>query len=275
MKSRVRLSFVMTHPIQYYAPWFRYITTNVPEIELMVHYCVTPTPEQQGVGFDEPFMWDASLLDGYEYIILRQPSRKVMIHSSSFFGVTVPEIGRSIRQANPDVVVVPGWHSVSLVTAAATARASGLPVIYRGDSQLWTPEGFPAPPKRIRTRAMLALFTHYLCVGERNYSYLRSYSVPESRIFFSPHCVDNDFFSNIAGTVNRESERAKLGIARDAFVLLFAGKVEEKKRPWEVIEAAGSMDEPPTVLIAGSGESEERCRSPQHAHPRTSFFLAS
>ena len=66
----VRLAVVMTHPIQYYAPWFRHIAAHRPEIELMVHYCVIPSPAQQGVGFGQAFTWDSSLLDGYPNVVV-------------------------------------------------------------------------------------------------------------------------------------------------------------------------------------------------------------
>jgi glycosyltransferase involved in cell wall biosynthesis len=250
----------MTHPIQYYAPWFRFITATVPEIDLTVHYCVTPTPEQQGVGFEKAFLWDSSLLDGYRSVILRQPSRRVNVHSSAFLGVRVPEIATSLRQAEPDVVLVPGWYSVSLVIAAISARTAGIPVMYRGDSlpgAVWWPDSIA---KQARTRAMLSMFTHYLSVGERNHEYLRSYSIPESRIFFSPHCVDNDFFARHAQREGRENERSKLGIDPHAFVALFAGKLQKKKRPTDLIEAASLMNRPVTLVFAGSGQLEHKCQ---------------
>ncbi len=257
---RVRLSVIMTHPIQYYAPWFRYIASEHRSIDLRVHYCVTPTPEQQGVGFEEAFLWDSSLLEGYDSVVLRKPSPQVDIHSSAFFGVTVPEIVASVRRARADVVLVPGWYSISLVAAAIAARVSGLPVLYRGDSQLPATTERQNLVQRGRTRAVLRLFTHYLTVGIRNHEYLRSYSIPESKIFFTPHCVDNDFFYRSAREANGESERKELKIEPESFVILFAGKLEEKKRPWEVIEAASQMPGRVTVLIAGSGEAEARCR---------------
>ncbi len=255
-----RLSVVMTHPIQYYAPWFRFIETTVPEIDLTVHYCVTPTPEQQGVGFEKAFLWDSSLFDGYKSIILRQPSRMVNVHSSAFFGVIVPEIASSLRQAWPDVVLVPGWYSISLVAAAISARMAGIPVIYRGDSLPGAVWGRDSIAKRARTRAMLRLFTHYLSVGQRNEEYLRSYSIPDDRIFFSPHCVDNEFFARHAQREGRENERKKLGIEPGRFVALFAGKIQRKKRVTDLIEAAALMDNPVTIVFAGSGSYEARCR---------------
>jgi len=250
----------MTHPIQYYAPWFRFIEATVPEIDLTVHYCVTPTPEQQGVGFEKPFLWDSSLLDGYKSVILRQPSRMVNVHSSAFFGVVVPEIASSLRRAEPDVALVPGWYSISLVAAAISAKMADIPVIYRGDSLPGAVFGKDSPIKRVRTRAMLGLFTHYLSVGQRNREYLRSYSIPDSQIFFSPHCVDNEFFARHAQRENRESERRKMGIGPERFVALFAGKIYKKKRASDLIEAAALMEQPVTLVFAGSGPHEGRCR---------------
>src|ERR1039458_5716350 len=46
-----RLTVVTTHPAQYYAPWFRCISRNCPEIELTAVHAIQPTVEQQGVGF--------------------------------------------------------------------------------------------------------------------------------------------------------------------------------------------------------------------------------
>ena len=65
MSRPIRLTAVLTHPIQYYAPWFRHLHANAPEIELTVVHATQPTPEQQGVGFDRAFAWDIPLTEGY------------------------------------------------------------------------------------------------------------------------------------------------------------------------------------------------------------------
>ena len=72
--SAIRLTVVMTHPVQYYAPWFRHIAERCPEIDLTVLYATQPTREQQGVGFGRAFQWDVPLMDGYRCRVLR-PAR--------------------------------------------------------------------------------------------------------------------------------------------------------------------------------------------------------
>ena len=84
MTTPVRLTAVLTHPIQYYAPWFRRLTTHAPELTLTVVHATQPTPEQQGVGFDRAFQWDVPLTDGYRSITVRPPQANDRIDSGSF-----------------------------------------------------------------------------------------------------------------------------------------------------------------------------------------------
>ena len=73
MTTPVRLTAVLTHPIQYYAPWFRRIHASAPELALTVVHATQPTAAQQGVGFDHAFEWDIPLTEGYRSIVVRPP----------------------------------------------------------------------------------------------------------------------------------------------------------------------------------------------------------
>ena len=65
--SPLRVTAVMTHPIQYFSPWFRWITTNLPDVALTVLYAAVPSADQQGQAFGQAFEWDSRPLDGYAY----------------------------------------------------------------------------------------------------------------------------------------------------------------------------------------------------------------
>ena len=56
MSTPIRLTVVMTHPIQYYSPWFRFIASDVRELELTVLYASEPSPSQQGAQFGTDFL---------------------------------------------------------------------------------------------------------------------------------------------------------------------------------------------------------------------------
>ena len=108
-----------------------------------------------------------------------------------------------------------GWQLCSYWQAIRAAGAAGIPVLVRGDSQL---ESACRPGRGILKRlrcypSMLRSFDACLAVGRRNADYYRHYGVPETRIYRSAHCVDNDFFARAAaGTRRRRREvRARAG----------------------------------------------------------------
>ena len=70
----VRLTVVMTHPVQYVSPWFRWIAEHEARLDLTVVYATTPTPAQQGTGFSQAFAWDVPLTDGYAHEVLHPAS---------------------------------------------------------------------------------------------------------------------------------------------------------------------------------------------------------
>src|SRR5438046_5144083 len=159
MNGPIRLTCVLTHPVQYYAPWFRWIHANCPEIDLHVVYASAPDSRQQGTGFGQEFTWDVPLTDGYSSAIVRPPRPSDRFDSSHFWGLDVPEIAAAIRDARPDVVVVFGWYSVTLVRAIRAARRLKVPVLYRGDTNLASaPRGWRRPLWVAKTRRLLAQF---------------------------------------------------------------------------------------------------------------------
>ena len=260
------MAVCLTHPIQYFSPWFRYIASQRREVDLTVLYAVQPAPEQQGTGFDRPFSWDVSLTEGYEHRFLND-RRNASVSSDTFFGVDAPGVEAALRASSPDVVLVPGWHSVSQIRALRACRRLGIPALYRGDSNLLTaPRGPRKALWRLRTRAVLTHgYQAWLAVGVRSREYLESFGVPAPLVFDSPHAVDNDFFARGADRYRtgaaRASARASIGLAPSDVALLFAGKLVDRKRPLDVIRAAHLIGPEAVVVVAGDGALREQCAS--------------
>jgi glycosyltransferase involved in cell wall biosynthesis len=179
--------------------------------------------------------------------------------------LNVPEMASAVIDGSPDVTLIPGWYSATLVRAAFACRLKGIPVICRSDMQLGRiTDSVRAAAWEMKTRTMLRFFTHFLSVGRRHTEYLERFGISRDRIFFSPHCVDNDFFARSAGPYHekarREEARGQLGIPAGDFVVLYVGKLANKKRPWDAVLACAALGPDVTLLIVGSGEAEERCR---------------
>jgi glycosyltransferase involved in cell wall biosynthesis len=262
----VRLTVVLTHPIQYYAPWFRHIERHAPEIALTVVHATEPTPEQQGVGFDRAFEWDVPLTDGYRSLTVRPPLPEDRVDSASFTGLDVPEISRAIADTNPDIVMITGWYSVTLVRALIACRRLGIPTLYRGDSHLLSgPRNWKRPLWSLKTGFLLRQFDGFLSPGKRVNEYLRWYRVAEHRIFRVPHAVDNEMFAATAAPFQRLEARAaareRWGIAPDAFVPLFVGKLVLSKRPTNIVRAAAVLERGASAVFVGSGALEGELRT--------------
>ena len=89
--DRVRLTIVEIHPVQYTAPWYRYVAQNCPAIDLTVIYASRPTPRQQAVGFERQFTWDTPLFEGYRHLVVRQSDPAETFDSESFLGLDVKD----------------------------------------------------------------------------------------------------------------------------------------------------------------------------------------
>lgn len=253
----VRVTAVMTHPVQYFSPWFRWITEHERRIELTVIYTTTPTPERQGTGFDRPVTWDVPLTDGHAHRVL-YPASDMNVSYESFASVDAKEIGEAIDASTPDAVLLMGWHAKVQLRAMAHCRRRGIPLVYRGDTNLQAaPTGLRRLFWKQRTRVLLRQFGAALSVGHRARLYLLTCGVDPTKIYASPHCVDNDFFRELAdpfaGAEGRERARASFGIDEDARTLVFAGKLEQRKQPAALLRAAARLGDGTHVLFAGDG----------------------
>jgi glycosyltransferase involved in cell wall biosynthesis len=263
--ASMKLAIVVTHPVQYLSPWFRFITESCPDIDLTVVYGAIPAAEQQGVGFGQAFAWDIPLTEGYRAIVCGDSKGK-SFDSSDFFGVDAPDIERHLVAMSPDVVLVPGWHSAMQVRAIRACRRHGIPVMYRGDSTLFSgPRRWVRPLWRLKSRYMLSQFDGYLAVGAHADEYLRQFCAADSPIVRSPHCVDNDRFRQDAGVLRTPESRARLraaiGASADDFVVLFAGKFQPRKRPLDAVRAVARLGSSAVLMMVGDGPLAAEARA--------------
>lgn len=233
---------------------------------MTVVHATEPSPEQQGVGFDRAFTWDVPLTEGYQCIVVRPSRATDRVDSSSFIGLDVPEIAGAIKATTPDVVLITGWYSITLVRALVACRRLGVPVLYRGDSHLLSgPRGWRRLPWIAKTWLLLKQFDAYLSPGTRVNDYLRWFGASEDRIFHVPHGVDNEMFGRCAAqfrqTADRAAARRSLDIDPNAFVPLFVGKLIPSKRPLNIVRAVARLGKDATLLVAGSGQLESEVRA--------------
>lgn len=248
-----------SHPIQYQAPLFRALAAR-PEIQLHVFFCrrwgIDP---YQDPGFQITLSWDTPLLEGYPYTFL--PNWSPFPSSSGFFGTINPGILSALRPGSFDAVLIHDWALASDWLGWAAAAFRRLPILLRGETNgLAEPTGLRRWIKRFILKILFCRVEGFLAIGTHNANFYRSCGVPENRIFWTPYAVDNSFFLKQAGPLNGPKAllRAKKGLPPDPPVILFCGKLIEKKRPFDLLKAFSLLDGNPKSSLAFVGEGPLR-----------------
>lgn len=254
-----RIGILATHPVQYHAPWFKYLADRV---SLTVYYAHKQSPKQQAdAGFAVEFEWDNDPLEGYEYRWLHNNSSGQI--GPGFFRYNTPDIYEIVRNGGFSGFLVMGWNYLSAWQACRACRRNGVRVFMRGDSQLRNRRSaLTLLLKRIAYPYGLGRFTGHLYVGARNREYLTNYGVPAKKLYFAPHFVDGEYFRSSAEAAESSGQCSRLRrqhrIPENAFVYAFFGKLIEKKRPGDFLEGVRrylQQDEGRDVhaLVVGDG----------------------
>jgi glycosyltransferase involved in cell wall biosynthesis len=266
-----KLAIITSHPIQYNAPWFRHLAAQ-PGIDLKVFYLWDfGVKSHIDAGFQRAVTWDIPLLDGYAHEFVPNVSNDP--GTLRFTGLQNPELSRRVRAFDPAAVLMLTYNYASTHRFLWTWRSS--PLLFRGDSHRLQPRvGVKEWVRREVLTRMMRRFSAFLYVGQANRRYFLHHGVPEERLFFAPHSVDNARFSATREETSRAAAawRRELGIADEQTVILTAGKFEPKKRLPDLIRAFLRADAPGSVLLlVGSGPDEAEIRALAADHPRIRF----
>lgn len=253
----VRLAIITTHPIQYYAPVFKKLAMEIP---LKVFYTMGDAPISKfDKGFGKIIDWDLPLLDGYDYEILKNTAKKP--GTDHFKGIINPTILNDISDFNPTAILIFGWAYQSHLKVIRFFKGK-IPIWFRGDSTLMKNQNFIK--KTFRKLVLSWIYSHIdlaFYVGSANKQYFKEFGINEGQLFFAPHAVDNERFSN-----SRENDviklRESLGISDDQIVILFAGKLEPVKNPQLLLDSFLSLNTINVHLIfVGSGMLEAKLKT--------------
>jgi glycosyltransferase involved in cell wall biosynthesis len=248
---RVRLAVVVSHPTQYYSPWFTWLAANTA-VELRVFYLwdfgVKARHDRQ---FGATFTWDRDLLAGHEHEFV--PNRAANPGTHSFKGLDNPKLGARLRAWRPDAVLLFGYNFRTHLRLILRRPA---PLIFRGDSHLID----RPPPRGWKSWLLKRIFARFAAityVGQANRDYFLAHGVPPEKLFFSPHCVDASHFTATEATrAEAAALREQLGLAGRRIVL-FAGKFLPAKQPLELLAAFQALAPAGAALVfVGGGEEQ-------------------
>ena len=256
---RVRLAYLVSHPIQYQSPLLRRIAQD-HEIDLTVFFGSDFSVRgYRDKDFGVDVKWDVPLLEGFQYEFLPN------LRDTGTEGIFSP-ISRGIlrRLRDFDVLWVHGYGTVNQIHGILAAKALGIPVLVRSDSQLQDRPrgGVKLAAKKIFFALLPHLVDGVLVSGTLNRDYWRHYMDEDFPLFLMPYAVDNAWFQKQCRLAahTRGALQVELGMMPGRPVILFASKLQTRKLCSDLIAAYANLiagvaaESQPYLLIVGDGQ---------------------
>ncbi len=237
-----RIAFILTHPIQYFSPFFKELA-KCSTIELKVFYTLGTNASQYDEGFKINVKWDIDLLNGYDYYFVKNNSKKPS--TNEFNGINCPDLISDISKYNPDKIVIHGWNYKSHLEVIRFFK-NKKKIYFRGDSTFLQKQNFFIKFIRI-TYLKYFVYRHIdyaFYVGRNNKHYFLKCGLSEKQLLYFPYSIDSSFF------VDKPKN-----ITTDKVNLLFVGKLQKNKNPLILLKAITLLKDYPLHLkIIGDGE---------------------
>lgn len=259
--AKLRLAYLVTHPIQYQAPLLRLISRQ-DDIDLTVFFLSDmSTRPYHDVGFGRTIEWDVPLLEGYRHEFLPALGGRDRITALRPYSYG---LGKRLAAGAFDALWIHGYSRPSSWAAIVAAYRHSVPVLIRDEAhEISAPRG---RAKAFLKRNFFKMLSRYcfgfMAIGEMNKQYYLKNGIDRHKIFSMPYCVDNSWFAEKAKAAapQREALRRKLGLEAGRPIILYASKLQRRKRPGDLLSAferlvAGRMTgRTPYLLFAGDGE---------------------
>lgn len=264
--AQYNLAFFVSHPIHYVIGLMRAIK-DIPTINLDVYFgsdfsireSIDPT-------FGKVVRWySPEILNGLKYKVLknRSPHKQV----GKFFSLVNLEIFKHLFSKKYNAIFINGWNYFSNWLTIFAAIISRTPYILRGespDNQEYSKSFLTRAAKMLILTPIFWMASAIVYIGEENKKFYKRYFVPSKKMFFSPYSVDNKDFENIEKELvgKRQQLRDELGLPQDKKIILFLGKLIDKKNPGDLLRAFLLFQREDSALVfVGDGPLRDNLES--------------
>ena len=263
LKRKVRLAYLVSHPIQYQAPLLRRVAQE-PDIDLTVFFGSDfSVRDYKDAGFGVGVKWDVPLLDGYchEFLPVLRDNANPGALSPLNYGI-FSRLRGSRRAPAFDVLWVHGYSSLNTLQGMLAAKSLGIPVLVRAEPWLGDRDrsGPTLAVKQLFFMLLRGLVDGALPIGTLNAEYWRHYMGEDFPLYRMPYAVDNHYFQDRSEEAReaRPALQKELNLDPARPVILFASKLQSRKRCGDLVEAYKDLSpggKPrPYLVIVGDGE---------------------
>lgn len=266
------LVVIETHPIQYHAPVYRALQTQFGVPVTAIYGSDFSVAGYQDKEFGATFAWDTDLLSGYQQVFLSRVSKG---GARSAEEVSTRGLKETLQQLTPSAILLVGYsprfHRDALFFCAWRA---GYPLLFRGETVDYVTDRsmLRKVGRNLFLRWFYKRFFRLLYVGKASLWHYRRLGCPESKLVFSPYCVDTGAFQLTESDRRRlrNLTRQRLGIVDSQIVILFSGKLVRRKAPDVLLKAVKMLPNQvckQVVVFLGSGDLLETLKDMVQANP--------
>lgn len=169
-------------------------------------------------------------------------------------------VGRALRGARADVVILGGWNQPAFWVGLLHARFARRPAVAWVESTARDARSGLGPLEAAKRRFLHAC-AGFLVPGQASADYLADLGIAGKRVMIAPNAVDGRIFGErvLEARAGRDALRAQLGLS--GFVVLSVGRLDPEKGIDVLIEAVGRLPAAANLVVAGTGREEERLRA--------------
>jgi glycosyltransferase involved in cell wall biosynthesis len=253
-----RLLIFDTHPIQYRSPVFASLYGRMKDLKV---YFFNERFDGSRWWFHEvgkipAQTWGLPLQEGFPNSVIHTDSLSITEKWKKLSAILEAE--------RPDRVAVFGYYLLEHWLVRLLCVRHGIPLIFIGET---FQSGQWSLRRLIKTPLRWFYFSgvrYFIPIGLKTLSYYRKLGISEQRLVPAKYCVDLTFFQQSPETAERTRKawRARYGIPDSAFVVLFVGRLFERKRPQDVLSVQKALALVPGTyaVIVGNGPMEEALR---------------
>ncbi len=206
--------------------------------------------------FDMVVDWGVPMFEGFASRVFRNVSP--WRNGEGFWKFISPGLVWRVLAGPYDAVYIHGNNHLSHILCMLAARVSGKRLIQRSISyNLGDRTGLKQSIRAMIYRLLYRLPHVCLYIGTHNRAYFEAFGVPETRLVYAPHIVDNERFGAQARALDGQADEIKsaFGIDPGQSIILYAAKFLAKKQPLKLIEAFCEADLGAdwTLLMIGEG----------------------
>ncbi len=249
-----RLLIFDTHPIQYRSPVFSQLFRRHNDMKVFFFNAEFDDSRWwfHEIGKNPAQKWGLPLQQGFPNETLGTAQWSTI--------KTWRTLSQILKRENPSRVAIYGYYLPEHWILRVLCALNRIPLIFVGE----TFQSGGAGIRRWIKMPLRAFFFRgvwrFIAIGRKTQQYYRRLGLADSRIVSAKYCVDLTFFKqcNEVAQRTRLAWRQRHGIPNDAFVILFVGRLFERKRPRDVLEIHKALAQTPGTysVIVGTGPLE-------------------